>query len=362
VSAAEDPASALANEVLLSCTVEDGKLKILEPAFLAIGKRVHESVDKTVWATALIALSTRLKGVDGAGDAAERSAALAAIALGDVALNGMLCKKLYLRTGLVTVDLAELGSAISAAADISIGLDARVLLLGCVDGASTRKFTGWTGQPRSDYGPSMRVLRSAIVLLGACGGPEAAPAPPLCVFGGEGFDFALENAAEPSLRETLVDGPAVASLSGDALTLTFSDGRALTGRAVGMLDRVPLGQSFEARAYLSRSAITHSSSLVLRDDAGLKFAAWNVTRGRLPNLPFLAVDYAPDECATPDSCAARASLSMTVRSDAERIVVGAGTSAEFAGFRVSNGASRTPIGESLCTDDPPSHIGFISRL
>ena len=94
----EAVAASLASEVLLSCTVEDGKLKMLEPAFLALGKRVHEAVDKTVWATALIALSTRLKGVDGAGDAAERSAALAAIALGDVALNGMLCKKLYRRS------------------------------------------------------------------------------------------------------------------------------------------------------------------------------------------------------------------------------------------------------------------------
>jgi hypothetical protein len=62
---------------------------------LAIGKRVHESNDRSTWATALIALSTRLKSVEGAGDAAERTTALAAIALGDVALNGLLCRKLY---------------------------------------------------------------------------------------------------------------------------------------------------------------------------------------------------------------------------------------------------------------------------
>ena len=47
----EAVAASLASEVLLSCTVEDGKLKMLEPAFLALGKRVHEAVDKTVWAT-----------------------------------------------------------------------------------------------------------------------------------------------------------------------------------------------------------------------------------------------------------------------------------------------------------------------
>ena len=90
-----DRVGKLVNEVLLSCTLEEGQLKMLEPAFLAIGKRVHESDDKKLWATALIALSTRLKDVAGAADAAERSAALAAIALGDVELNGMLCRKLY---------------------------------------------------------------------------------------------------------------------------------------------------------------------------------------------------------------------------------------------------------------------------
>ncbi len=87
--------SALVNEALLSCTADDGRLKMLEPGFLAIGKRVHESDDKRLWAAALIALSTRLKDVEGAKDAAERTAVLAAIALGDVELNGMLCKRLY---------------------------------------------------------------------------------------------------------------------------------------------------------------------------------------------------------------------------------------------------------------------------
>ena len=60
---------------------------------------MHEADDKKTWATALIALSTRLKALDGAGDAAERTAMLAAIALGDVELNGILCRKLYARGG-----------------------------------------------------------------------------------------------------------------------------------------------------------------------------------------------------------------------------------------------------------------------
>jgi hypothetical protein len=90
-----DVVSTLLNEVLAACTLEDGQLKMLEPAFLSIGRRLHAADDKKVWATALIALATRLKAMEGAGNAAERSAMLAAIALGDVELNGMLCRKLY---------------------------------------------------------------------------------------------------------------------------------------------------------------------------------------------------------------------------------------------------------------------------
>lgn len=86
------------NEALLACTAEQGRLWMHEPGFLAIGKRVHESGEHMkAWATALIALSTRLKDVEGAKDAAEKTAMLAAIALGDVELNGMLCRKLYSR-------------------------------------------------------------------------------------------------------------------------------------------------------------------------------------------------------------------------------------------------------------------------
>ena len=87
--------NATADEVLKSCTLDDGALQMLEPAYLAIGKRIHESDDKKGWATMLVALATRMKTVPGASHAAERMTALAAIALGDVELNGALCRALY---------------------------------------------------------------------------------------------------------------------------------------------------------------------------------------------------------------------------------------------------------------------------
>jgi hypothetical protein len=46
------------------------------------------------WATALIALVQRLRAVPGAGPAAERITALAAVALGDAELNALLAHEL----------------------------------------------------------------------------------------------------------------------------------------------------------------------------------------------------------------------------------------------------------------------------
>jgi hypothetical protein len=90
-----DVVNELVNDALRSCSLDDGQLKMLEPAFLALGKRIHEAGDKQTWATAMIALSARLHALSGATHAAEQAASLAAIALGDVELNGMLCRKLY---------------------------------------------------------------------------------------------------------------------------------------------------------------------------------------------------------------------------------------------------------------------------
>lgn len=98
-AAADDAAigavNTLVNETLQACSLDDGALKLLEPQFLAVGKRIHEAGDRTVWATAMVALAKKLEAVDGAQQAAEQVTKLAAIALGDVEQNGLLCKKLY---------------------------------------------------------------------------------------------------------------------------------------------------------------------------------------------------------------------------------------------------------------------------
>lgn len=86
--------SRLADEVLERCTLESGKLVLGEDAFLAFGERIRESDDKKGWATAMVALANRLRGVPGAGHATERVTALAAVAMGDVELNKLLGRAL----------------------------------------------------------------------------------------------------------------------------------------------------------------------------------------------------------------------------------------------------------------------------
>jgi hypothetical protein len=97
MSAAHDQ---LANRVVGALVVREGKLELPEPELMAIGKTIHEAgsdADKHTLATALVALAVRLKEVPGAGPAAEHVTALAAIAMGDVELNGALCRALYRR-------------------------------------------------------------------------------------------------------------------------------------------------------------------------------------------------------------------------------------------------------------------------
>jgi hypothetical protein len=92
----------LASRVVGALVVREGKLELPEQELLAIGKTIHEAGDdaaKSTLATALVALAVRLKEVPGAGPACEHVTALAAIAMGDVELNGALCRALYRRPG-----------------------------------------------------------------------------------------------------------------------------------------------------------------------------------------------------------------------------------------------------------------------
>ena len=85
-----EKANEISTEVLEACTLEGGKLTLGEEQFLAFGARIRDAEDKQGWATALIALVQRLRGVQGAGAAAERITALAALALGDADVGALL--------------------------------------------------------------------------------------------------------------------------------------------------------------------------------------------------------------------------------------------------------------------------------
>ena len=84
--------NAVSTEVLEHCTIEDGKLTLTDADFAAFGERIRQSDDKKGWGTAMIALANRLRGVPGAGLAAERVLALAAVALGDKELNAAVAR------------------------------------------------------------------------------------------------------------------------------------------------------------------------------------------------------------------------------------------------------------------------------
>lgn len=87
-------ANELSTEILEACTLDGGKLTMKDETFADYGRRIQTSDDKQGWATMLIALANRLRGVAGAGAAAERVTALAAVALGDAELNTLLNKEL----------------------------------------------------------------------------------------------------------------------------------------------------------------------------------------------------------------------------------------------------------------------------
>ncbi len=88
-----DDVNAIATEVLERCALADGKLTLADGEFAAFGKRIQQADDKKAWGTAMIALANRLRGVPGAGPAAERALALAAVALGDAELNRLVSRE-----------------------------------------------------------------------------------------------------------------------------------------------------------------------------------------------------------------------------------------------------------------------------
>jgi len=92
-------ANELQTEIVGGLVIENDALSLPDPVMLSIGKRIHETAEdgREDFAAALIAIATRIKQMPSSRKATTQVTALAAIALGDVALNGLLCKALYAR-------------------------------------------------------------------------------------------------------------------------------------------------------------------------------------------------------------------------------------------------------------------------
>lgn len=88
---------ALGQEIVNALVLHEGKAELPDAKVKELGARIHSTEAREPIAAALIALATRLKAIPGARNATGQVMALAAIALGDVPLNGALCKALYAR-------------------------------------------------------------------------------------------------------------------------------------------------------------------------------------------------------------------------------------------------------------------------
>lgn len=89
-------ADVLAREIVGGLIINNGVLSVPDDLMMSIGKRIHDapSLDRQDYAVALIATATRVKQMPSSRRATTQVVSLAAIALGDVKLNGVLEKAL----------------------------------------------------------------------------------------------------------------------------------------------------------------------------------------------------------------------------------------------------------------------------
>ena len=89
-------ADVLAKEIVGGLVIENGVLSMPDTMMLSIGKRIHDAAvaDRQDFATALIATATRLKQMPSSRRATTQVISLAAIALGDAKLKGVIEKAL----------------------------------------------------------------------------------------------------------------------------------------------------------------------------------------------------------------------------------------------------------------------------
>ena len=89
-------ADAVAKEIVGGLVIDNGVLSVPDALLLALGKRIVETpvAGRQELAAALIATATRLKQMPSSRRATTQVVSLAAIALGDAELNGVLKKAL----------------------------------------------------------------------------------------------------------------------------------------------------------------------------------------------------------------------------------------------------------------------------
>lgn len=87
----------LLNEIVDALTIEEGALNVPDRVLLEIGKRIHAVPEdkREEMAAVLIAIAARLKEMPSSRRATSQVAFLAAVALGDAKLNGVLCRAIY---------------------------------------------------------------------------------------------------------------------------------------------------------------------------------------------------------------------------------------------------------------------------
>ena len=89
-------ADTLAKEIVGGLVIDNGVLSVPDALLLQLGKRIVDTpvADRQELAAALIATATRLKQMPSSRRATTQVVSLAAIALGDAELNGVLKKAL----------------------------------------------------------------------------------------------------------------------------------------------------------------------------------------------------------------------------------------------------------------------------
>jgi len=233
----------------------------------------------------------------------------------------------------------------------------------CGDGSGSARDASTEGGDAAEAGLDVDAATSDAATSDAAT-KDAAPVDggrSVCTGGSEAY-FGLRFDPPPSRAPRDLDGIATASVAGDRITLTFDDGSVRSGSAPGLAGHVPAGR-WRTQVHQNTFTFTPGSSVVFRTlDGALRFAAWDLATGPLPDLAPLSMSYTVDDCATPTMCGDVATLSMTVTTTVGAVVVPNSSARDVLGWRLVNGSSTTPLPNAPCTDQSPFYRGYVTRL